>query len=496
MLRRLPLLVAVLSVCAMLAYLALLPTRLTYAYELEWQEGSMLAHLLRLREGKPLYAAPTLEFISFPYPPLFHWVAACLARWTGPELSTLRLVSVIASLGVLGIVGLHVRSTTGSVLGGLVAAGLFAGAYGWGGAWLDVGRVDSLALFLGLASYVLAQRSSGMQTAGAAGVLGALAVLTKQTMLLPCCGLALGLWLVRRKLGLGYGLGLVVLAGGGFLGLHHTSQGWSSYFLFEQLGRHPWHGPGLWEFWSRDMLSWGPALIALGIATGSAGGQAAETTKTTLPLAGWSIGLLLASWLGRMHLGGYDNTLLPAALACSLLVGRHVGISHRRSRSHVDKLPVGFAAVLVAVALQWVVLFEDPRVHLPSEADRTHSERVVQSLSQVQGPVFAPYSPYLAAQAGHGWSAHAMGFFDLSAAGAGPICDGLFAELERAFEQERFGAVLLSEAQPFTSLFKGHYGPQPDRDFVGFKATPLPVSGASNGPRLLYHARPGGAEPR
>ena len=44
--------------------------RLSYPLDLEWMEGGILTHALRLGRGLPLYAEPSVDFVSFLYTPL------------------------------------------------------------------------------------------------------------------------------------------------------------------------------------------------------------------------------------------------------------------------------------------------------------------------------------------------------------------------------------------------------------------------------------------
>ena len=52
--------------------------RLFHPYDLEWMEGGMLVHALRVQQGLPLYVQPSADFVPFIYPPLYHWLVAAL----------------------------------------------------------------------------------------------------------------------------------------------------------------------------------------------------------------------------------------------------------------------------------------------------------------------------------------------------------------------------------------------------------------------------------
>ena len=54
--------------------------RVGYPLDLEWMEGGMLCHALRIMEGKALYAEPSVEFISFLYTPLYPLLLAGLGK--------------------------------------------------------------------------------------------------------------------------------------------------------------------------------------------------------------------------------------------------------------------------------------------------------------------------------------------------------------------------------------------------------------------------------
>ena len=152
------------SLAAIACYVGTALQRIAYPYELQFFEGSTVEVSARVAEGLPLYGPPTTDFTPWPYPPLYFWVTGELARWTGIDLTTLRAVSFVASLVSIVLVVLIVRRVTGSIIAGLVAAGLFAGTYRVSGAWFDAARVDSLLVLL-----LLAAIYAGLRVAHLAG---------------------------------------------------------------------------------------------------------------------------------------------------------------------------------------------------------------------------------------------------------------------------------------------------------------------------------------
>ncbi len=461
---------AICSIVAITTWVVVAIVRAGHPFALEWREGGMLAHVARVNGDQALYAKPSLEFIAFPYPPLYVWVCSIL----GESLACLRWVSILSTVALLVLLFVHVRAATGSALAGLAGAGIFAGSYRWAGAWFDVGRVDMLALALALASLTLARFREGTRNAAVAGGLCALAFLTKQNAVLIAAPAILPLASRGRREALAFGLGALALGGGAVLWLHFSSEGWSTWYLFRILAGHGWFAPKVMGFWTEDLVWWLPAAFACGLA-------ARGSNKFLFAPA---IGMLASAWLGRAHVGGYDNTLLPASLLGALLVGEAVGRAPRPS------------LVPVLALAQILVLAYDPRDQLPTAADRLAGERLVERLREFQGPVLAPHGTELATRAGHPPSAHAQAIRDvLASEGSAEIAEEFVREQEEAFAEGRYDAVLLHRERDggsaWTQIGAFTQGYRMAEDVLAGEdpGTLRPVTGADVRARLLYVVR-------
>jgi hypothetical protein len=120
------------------SYLAVALLRIGYPFELEWMEGAVANHVLRVLNGQPLYASPSIDFVPFIYAPFYFYVSAGFATVLGFSLFPLRLVSFLSSLACFAIIYAFVRRETGSRFFGLLSAALFAATFRAAGAWLDV----------------------------------------------------------------------------------------------------------------------------------------------------------------------------------------------------------------------------------------------------------------------------------------------------------------------------------------------------------------------
>ena len=483
-------LLVVLSVAALLVWLAVLPGRALYPFELEWQEGGMLQHVERVTTLQPLYAEPTLEFMAFPYPPLFTWAAAVasvvfgvLSPDASPEVPTflaLRAVSIASTIATLALLFLYVSRDTGKRVAGVAAAGLYVASYSYTGAWLDVGRVDSLAMALTLAAIYAARFSEGRRGALIAGLLGALAFLTKQTSLAVVLVLVIPLWRRSRSNALAFLASLIVASAVPIGALHVASDGWSTWYLFGLLGGQTLLAEETLQFWTVDMVVLAPAFFAA-----FAGLPREEERPGRDTLACVVPVLVLVAWLGRGHQGGYVNTLLPAVLAASLVAGRVVGRATRRLRASTH-------GVYVLVAVQLALFAYDPRKTVPTEADAEAAVSVIERLRAIDGPVLAPQSSYLAERAGKRPTIHAMAVVDLTLSEGSQLrAYKLVQELEAALREGRYSAILLSDTERWEDLegFQDNYeleerlfGPEDEGTFV-------PRSGAPVRPEWLYLRR-------
>ncbi|PYQ21413.1 MAG: hypothetical protein DMF81_15475 [Acidobacteria bacterium] len=298
----------------LLAYTTL--SRIRFPYELEWLEGWTVESVRRVLAGKSLFVAPSVEWIPYPYTPLYTYSSAALASLIGVGFLAPRLVSLASAVGCLGLTFLLVRRETGSAFCGLAGAGFLAGTYP-----LSIGRVDNLFLFFLLAAFLLVRSGDSIRHSALAGVMMGLAYLTKQTALLPLASLTLYVMFEQsgwRRFALPAVSGTIIAGTTLFFSL--LTGGW--YFFYTV--RVP-NGHGLGQeamlagFW-RDDIGWTLApAVAMGLVHlsralrdawgGRASGFVFYSTLT--------VGMLGASWISRLH-GPSTTPVRPAAAGSRL----------------------------------------------------------------------------------------------------------------------------------------------------------------------------------
>ena len=161
-------------------FVVLATRRIPYPLELDYIEGAMMDHIVRLSQGRPIYVAPSLDFITLAYMPGYATLVSLLARVNGPALWEPRLVSFTAMMINAFLVGFVLRRETRSWTLAIAGAGLLIGAFGVTGAHYDVGRPDSLMLCLVLSGLVVLRFTSGLRGAAVSALLLTLAFFTKQ----------------------------------------------------------------------------------------------------------------------------------------------------------------------------------------------------------------------------------------------------------------------------------------------------------------------------
>lgn len=445
---RLPRLLLVLVSAAALASLALaFARRIAYPYDLEWMEGGMLGHALRLVQGEPIYAEPSARFVSFAYTPLYPIVLWMLSPLAGVGYLPARAVSVAAFAVALLIAYVFVRRGGGSRAVALGAAALPAAAFAPTGAWYDLARVD--ALFLGLAAAAVAvgwwRRMDPVGPVAAACLMTA-AFFAKQTALPFAGAVGLALLLVRPRAAGLYAATLVGLGGVLLAWAHSASEGWFWTYAFGLHRRHPFDAvEAMIVTPTRLLLLLGPGLGLL---------AAALRTRTPALLYAAAMGAtgLVASALGAGTEWSYYNALIPGVYFAALAVGAAAATLETRWPTLT---PLVLAATVVtaagglvalaahAVPRPWAArlalpLGYDLRVFLPSPDDRTRGDALVARLAAAPGEVFVPGHSFYAHLAGKTTRLHAMNLADLAGAGMRVPRD-----LVDEIRQKRFALVVV-----------------------------------------------------
>jgi hypothetical protein len=465
-------------------------------------EGGVVDHLDRILAGRPIYVAPSLDFIPYAYTPLYFYLSAGMAALLGPSFVAPRLVSLLASLGIFWLIFAWVRREAGRTSAGLLAAGLFAAMFRLAGSWFDIARCDTLFLLLLLAAVYLLRFGRSALAAAAAGLIGLLAFLTKQTALPILAPLLLLTCVTDRR----RGLLATLIFGGGILAstlvLNALHDGWYNYYIFALPGERWSATPRIGKligFWSGDLI----AQLSLAIAAAVFFLLRMTDAPRKIGVFHWlfAAAMIGAAWISRAESGGYANVLMPAFAAVAILGGLgfetaaallRAGREERaNSAERTGTAPavrwLG-ASLSCAILIQFAVLAYHPRWVVPTAQDRRAGKAFLETLADLPDDIWVPYHGHLPAMAGKPMRAHLMAVADIMESRPGPVRERLSNEIRDALTQQRFAAIVLDGDLWF-------FEEELERNYAEvrpvFAGTPgfWPVTGMHTRPQSLYQPR-------
>ena len=130
--------------------------RIAYPYDLEWMEGGMLHHALRIQTGHGIYNAPSIDFIPYLYTPLYPALLAMLGEHLRPDVHARpRDLGAVARRhrrrrhrsSICAPRFRHARVRP-AVVGSIARARPVRRDYPYVEGWYDLVRADTLFLFL------------------------------------------------------------------------------------------------------------------------------------------------------------------------------------------------------------------------------------------------------------------------------------------------------------------------------------------------------------
>ena len=388
--------------------------RITYPGELELIEGSVVRHVWEAMQGHALYAKPTFEFAANLYTPLFYYAAAALSYFVNAGFFSVRLLSVLATAGVIMLCGRFVYRETGNHSAAWMASGLYAASYAASGAWMDLARVDSFMVFwLVLAFYIVrfARGSSGLLL-GATCML--FAVMSKQSAMVAAPALMMFLFLFPATSSPRWiaplGVSALLVAVLGMLDLF-TDHWFSYYTVLIPLG-HPNNGKHLTEFFQFDLLAVVPVLLAITLALFVWLWQKNQIRQLGFYLLFFA-GCFVQALLTRYNKGGVYNNLMPLHACLAILAGiAAASWLWRESSQYI------FGKIIFAVALliQFVMLGYVPSDYIPTQQQRQDQLQLLDDVRKLPGNVFGGDLGFIGHQIGKQDFIHntAIGDIDLS----------------------------------------------------------------------------------
>lgn len=413
-------------------FLGLALRRIPYPLELDYIEGVMMDHVVRLASGRPIYVAPTLDFITLAYMPGFATLSAALARVFGPEFWVPRVVSASAMLGIAALAIAVLRAETRRWTFAIAGAGVLLMSYGITGAHYDVGRPDSLMLLLSLGGLAVLRFTTGTRGALVAAALLTAGFFTKQhAVWFGIAGLAHLALNDRRRLP-AFAAALLLGCAGGYALLTLWLGPWFPFFTWEVPTRWSqvsplrilnYVGGGLLGSHALLVL---PALLSLALAPRPWAGR--EGVWAWAGLAGIATG-----FMATLDPDAFRHVMNPTVVAFSVLgplslwrLARALGGRDERGALAVAQL---------VLCLQFIPLVYPVRAHLPHPGAARARAELRQVLGSHDGPVLMLYHGFYAWDAGKGTALQQITLDDVIRARGNSLLRRDPEYFERMFEE-------------------------------------------------------------
>jgi hypothetical protein len=434
---------------------------MTFPFPLEWMEGQSIDVIGRILDGKPLYTAPSVEYVPLIYPPYYYYVSALVAYFTGLDFFPARLVATLATLGCAAMIYLWLRKENADWKMSLVGACLFLATYRISGRWFDMARVDSLFLLLTLAGLYVLVYGRGMANAFCASALLCFAFFTKQTALMIAAPVFAAMLFINWYHALTAGGMLAVMVGLGVLVLNYVSDGWFNFYIFTLPAAHDFDRTMWWRFWSGDIFGHVGIFFLMMLAIIAY--IFYHDRRKGLLYLGLAAGFVGASYMSRLHSFGYINVLMPLHAFLTLAVGVSLGMVMRFRNTH--RWLAG-AAMLVMIELS--TLMYSPTRQIPDDAALAGGNRFLEQLSAYPGEVLMPEIQFIQTRIGKPSHALGMAAFDLMRSDLGEknyIKQEFHKQLKDAVASGRFSAVIPGRIFRVPALDQ-HYARERDLDYM------------------------------
>jgi hypothetical protein len=426
--------------------------RLMYPYEVEWNEGAVLDHAIRIATGRPMYAAPSLDFTAFVYTPFYYYATALVMKIGGVGLWSGRVISILATLLTAMIAGRIVHRETSSSLLAFTSMALYIAFYHLTGFFYDIVRMDALAICLVAGSiYASLYLRRGYLIAA---VLVALAYFAKQQMIFALPALLLGLAFRSRKHAAWFGILSVGLIVFGSIIYNSATAGWYGFYTTTIPGMkaaESFSWQAAFEFFPTWIVStMGLFTLVLLVAIIIIG---EKNLRGIWPVL-WSMTLmaLISSALSIGNFGGYKNVYMPLTMMLAIVFP--IGI-----KVIADALPEWLRLAHFLILLGFLSLVYNPlgeKMLFASLRQRQAGDEFIEKLKAIPGDVWIPFHGYIGTLAGKPMHVHYMAMND-ALVPHDSTSMSFQRQIDSALTTHRFSAIILDEQSVYRWDSVSHY---------------------------------------
>lgn len=403
---------------AVALFLLVALSRFSYPFAIEWLEGNTFLHVMRVLQGQPLYVAPSYDFITLIYTPLYYYISAPIAAVTGNIMMAMRLVSLLATLAAFAALYAIARAYGASSIASLLAVGLFAAAYPVTGFWFDTAKSDmlSVALLLVAIALVVSLPQARLSVVVLSSVFLCLAFAAKQQAILFTPFLVLHLLLQRwYRMAAIFTVSFALLFIS-FVGISNwLSEGWFWFYIFVMPSAAPLLTDTIDDVLGQLLRDYWPLAMMLGLAlVWRMRSESRQLSSRQLSFVSLVVLLVGVSLWSVIKLYAYLNHLIFAAAGLALLGAKVSDYILLRNAPVSWGQRLIHAGTIVLLITQFAGLGYDPRSQMPAPAWVAEGYALVEELRTAPEPIFVPIAPYLLAMADRNTHFHGSSLGDLN----------------------------------------------------------------------------------
>lgn len=385
------------SICNFAALFYIAAYQIPFPYSLEWIEGAMMDHVLRILSGLPIYTAPSINFVPSPYTPLYFYLSAALCHLFGTSIGILRIISALSTFSIIVTLFLWAKKETSSITAGIFASGLFASTYLLTSNWFFLARNDMLAIAFFMWSAYLLRFCTGKRALFYSGILMFFSIMTKQNGLVLAAGLFTAGVFIHRKNILFFALSLFPMLIFSTMLLNELTYGWFWYLTYEMPAHHGTISTRFLSFFTEDIFQKSLPFFLVTIAFVVFAFKALRKNEALFYffLTGSTF---LTSYLGRIKVGGANNVFIPYFILGALFTAILLKKALPKNRL--------LTVLVIMIAIQSAIAAFNPLRYKPSSKIVKYSEQLLNFVKKSKGDIIVLPSGYTAYLAGKTPSAH------------------------------------------------------------------------------------------
>jgi hypothetical protein len=383
-------------------------SRVSYPFDIEWLESTVLYQAYRHMTGQSTYAPPSFGYLPMFHPPGYPILLSIVGRAVGLSYAVARSVTMsfflLASVITVRVLVKHEgeKDRVHGVTAGALAVGLAASAAPLFEGFYDLIREDCMSWSLVMVAAALAEpKKPSLARLVAIAFVTSAAVYTRLVAVFPLVWIHLFILIRNRRAGLLLGLITISTAGLVLVGLQFASRGWFWLYCVGLVQENTVIAKRFQEG-ATMVLKGSPYLYGLPVVVLLLAVLSRLSARSVLWF-GMVVASIPASLLPYAKVGGFANDLMPFAMLTGPAILFVVSDCARALEKHPRiGLAVRYAlSAGIAVFLALKKWDKDLQRYTPTPEHWRRAHALNAMVAKLEGGAISPRHPFLAIHNGH-----------------------------------------------------------------------------------------------